>query len=198
MKWFTSIIRRIVAKIGRIIADRSFENKNKWLVRQGATLGKGNKICCSVDSFGSEPWLVKMGDNCLIAAGVHFITHDGGITVLNNLNYFEKKMDCMGAIELGNNVYIGHGAYIMPNVRIGNNVIIGTGSVVTHDVPDDSVVVGIPAKRIKSIDEYYSSLVKKNRLFPTFNMQIREKKMYIQGEDLFKRLGTFGDINSLT
>lgn len=54
-----------------------------------------------------------------------------------------------------NNVFIGEGAIVLRNVTIGNNVIVGAGSVVSKDVPENSVVAGIPAKRIMSLDEFY-------------------------------------------
>ena len=47
---------------------------------------------------------------------------------------------------------------IMPGVNIGNRVIIGAGAVVTRDIPDNSVAVGIPAKVIKTADEYFDKL----------------------------------------
>ena len=50
---------------------------------------------------------------------------------------------------IGNDVIIYPGARIIGNVKIGNNIIVGTNSVVTHDIPDNSVVAGVPAKVIK-------------------------------------------------
>ena len=56
----------------------------------------------------------------------------------------------MGFPELGDNVYIGPGAKVIGNVKIGNNVAIGANAVVTKSFPDDSVVVGIPARLIST------------------------------------------------
>ncbi|MBR8759090.1 serine O-acetyltransferase [Porphyromonas levii] len=53
-----------------------------------------------------------------------------------------------GAAIIGNEVYIGPGAKIVGRVKIGNNVAIGANAVVTHDIPDNAVAVGIPAKVI--------------------------------------------------
>lgn len=53
-----------------------------------------------------------------------------------------------GVATIGDNVYIGPGAKIVGAVKIGNNVAIGANAVVTKDVPDNAVVVGIPAKVI--------------------------------------------------
>ena len=68
-------------------------------------------------------------------------------------------MDIIAPIQIGNNVYIGTGAIIMPGVKIGDNVIVGAYAVVTHDIPEFCVVAGIPAKVIKTVDDYYKSSV---------------------------------------
>jgi phosphonate metabolism protein (transferase hexapeptide repeat family) len=52
-------------------------------------------------------------------------------------------------VTVGNDVWIGHNASVMPGVTIGNGAVIGTGAVVTHDVEPYSVVAGVPAKKIK-------------------------------------------------
>lgn len=53
-----------------------------------------------------------------------------------------------GVASIGDDVYIGPGVKIIGNIRIGNNVAIGANAVVTHDVPDNAVVVGVPARVI--------------------------------------------------
>lgn len=134
-----------------------------------------------VDAFGSEPYLITVGENCLFSADIYFVTHDGGVKVLNSLNYFEgKRKDNIAPINIGNNVYIGMGAYIMPGVSIGDNCIIGARAVVTHDVISNSVAVGIPAKNIKTIDEYYQSTISKGTLYDTAGMSREEKRKYFE------------------
>ena len=143
-------------------ANRSWEGKRKYLEKRGATIGAGTRLNCSTDSFGTEPYLIKCGKDCLFANGVHFYTHDGGIKVLNTLNMFDgKRMEKFGAIVVGDNVYIGSETLIMPGVTIGDNCIIAAGAVVTHDVPSNTVWGGVPAKQIKSLDDYYQSTLEK-------------------------------------
>lgn len=102
--------------------------------------------------FGSEPWLISMGNNIYITDGVKFLTHDGGTLLFRDR---VPDLEITKPISLGSNVYIGNNAIILPGVSIGNEVIVGAGSVVTHDVPDHAVVAGVPAKTIKSTEEYF-------------------------------------------
>lgn len=135
---------------------------------------------CEIDNtvnFGSEPYLIKLGDKVRIASGVKFITHDGGMWVIRNMG-LNKNADKIGPIVLGNNIFIGVDAIILPNVKIGNNVIIGCRSIVTKDVPDNSVVAGSPAKYICSIEEYYNKNL--HRIFDTKNMSSIEKQKFYQ------------------
>lgn len=99
--------------------------------------------------FSTEPWLVTLGDNVYIGLGAKFLTHDMG-----TLLFPEKEFVICGNINVGNNVVIGMDALIMPGVNIGNNVIIGARAVVAKDVPDNSVVAGVPAKIIGSFQQY--------------------------------------------
>lgn len=129
-----------------------------YLRSQGAKIGSGCSIVSNV-SFGSEPYLITIGDNVRLTEHVRLITHDGGVWVARHLNAAYKDADLFGKITIGNNVHIGVNAVIMPGVTIGNNVVIGCCAVVTHDIPDNSVAVGIPARIIETVDAY----IEKNR-----------------------------------
>lgn len=112
-----------------------------------------------IQDGGSEPFLIEIGDNVTITRGVSFVNHDGGAALFRN-EY--SGLNVYGKIKVGNNVFIGINTIIMPGVKIGNNVIVGAGSVVNRDVPDNVVVAGVPAKIIKTIDEYKESSLKKS------------------------------------
>lgn len=116
----------------------------------GIKIGKNVRFTGS-PSWGSEPYLIKIGDDVTITQDVTFHTHDGGVGL------FRKEypgINIFGRIDVGNNVFIGSKVIILPGVTIGNNVVIATGSVVSKDIPSNSVVAGIPAKVIKSIEDY--------------------------------------------
>lgn len=132
-----------------------FKKPIQYWRRRGAEIGENCEIYSSA-SLGSEPYLVKIGNHVRINDRVTFVTHDGGVWVLRECSVQERReeIDLFGKICVGNNVHIGTGAIIMPNVMIGNNVIIGCGAVVTKSVPDNTVVAGVPARVIETISEY--------------------------------------------
>lgn len=71
-------------------------------------------------------------------------------------------MENVGCIEIVDNVFIGADSKILSNVRIGPNAVIGAGSIVTHDIPENSVAVGIPAKVIGTFDDLYRRRLAQN------------------------------------
>lgn len=105
----------------------------------------------------SAPFLLSIGNNVKITHGVIILTHDYSWSVLKNLpDKCGKILGAQSPVTIGNNVFIGRNAIILRGVTIGDNVVIGAGSVVTKDCDSNSVYAGSPAKRIMSIDEYYS------------------------------------------
>lgn len=73
----------------------------------------------------------------------------------NVVRHKYPDFDCFGKVVIGDYVYIGTNALIMPGVTIGNNVLVAAGSVVTKSIPSGMVVAGNPAKKICTIAEYY-------------------------------------------
>lgn len=106
-------------------------------------------------SWGTEPWIITLGKNVHITEGVKFITHDGGTLLFRNQ---VPDLEITKPITIGDDVYIGNNVILLPGVTIGNKVIIGAGAIVTKDIPDNSVAVGVPARVIKTADEYFEKI----------------------------------------
>lgn len=104
-------------------------------------------------NFGTEPYLIEIGNNVRISGNVYFLTHDGGTWAFRYKDKY-KNIFKYGRIKIGDYTFIGCGATIMPGVSIGKNCVIGARSVVTKSIPNGIVVAGNPAKKICTIEEY--------------------------------------------
>lgn len=159
-------------KIKLMTKDKYIE----YLRLRGVKIG----INCDIDkraNFGSEPWLIQLGDNVRITKGVEFITHDGGLWTLRKMGVLDKESVKYGNIRIENNCNISWNVIIMPNVCIGKNSVIAAGAVVTKNVPNNSVWGGVPAKMIETIETYHSKI--SGCCVPTFSMSEHEKKQYL-------------------
>ncbi|MDR4484159.1 MAG: acyltransferase [Nitrospirales bacterium] len=148
MGLFNSIVSRVRVKIDPVGYARAL----------GVSVGEGVRLVSirpGNGTFGSEPYLIQIGSHVTVSGGVQFVTHDGGVWVFRNK---EPDIDVFGKIVIGDNVFLGYGVVIMPNVLIGSNVVIGAGAVVTKDIPPNCVAAGVPAKVIKSLDDYYKKI----------------------------------------
>lgn len=135
-------------------------NKLSYVRKIGLNFGENLHIYGDpFGMFGTEPWCITIGNHVHITREVLFVTHDGG-TLLYRDRF--PDLEITSPITIGNHVYIGVRSIILPGVNIGNNVIIAAGSVVSKDVPDNSVVGGVPAKFIKSADEYLEGVKKRS------------------------------------
>lgn len=123
--------------------------------RKGVKVGDHTRFI-SYPSFGSEPWLISIGDHVTISSNVTFITHDGATWCFRERPEY-KNVIKYGKIEVKDNCFIGNRSMILSNwegVTIGPNSVVGAGSIVTKSIPPNSVYAGIPAKYICSMDEY--------------------------------------------
>lgn len=123
------------------------EYTTEKLIKMGMTVGENFARLNDVILDPAHCWLIKIGNNVTMAPRVHVLCHDASTKQF--LDYTK-----IGGVTIGNNVFVGAETVILPGVTIGNNVIIGAHSTVTHDIPDNSVVVGSPAKIMCSLDEY--------------------------------------------
>lgn len=108
----------------------TFVDCNKITIGNKVMIASNVQICTATHPVASEDRLPK---DWTPDSGVPFFT-----------TYAEP-------VTIGDNVWIGAGATILPGVEIGENCVIGAGSVVTKSIPSNSLAVGVPAKVIKSI-----------------------------------------------
>lgn len=128
-------------KVGGVTVD--------FLRKHGAVVGDNVKLYC-FECNKKDATCLEIGNNVTLT-GVQVLTHDASLEL-----FTKEKATKVGRVVIGNNVFVGIHSIILPNVHIGSNVIIGAGSVVSSDIPDDSVVVGNPAKVIDSVSAYIS------------------------------------------
>jgi len=110
-------------------------------------------IATGPGTWGSEPYLVTIGDRVLITNRVSFVTHDGAIWPFRRQF---PDIDRFGPITVGNDVFLGLGAMLLPGVTVGDESVVGAGAIVHRDVPPRTIVAGVPARPICTIDEYFT------------------------------------------
>lgn len=153
-KYYEKNSQKTLTKLMVKFFTRGGYRKHKWLKLCGTKIGEGTKITCSLDAF-PEPYMVELGNKVYVSDGVSFMTHDGALSWMSRaMGYTDKRTDKIGKIVVKDNCFIGAKAVIMQNVTIGNNCIVGMGAIVTKDVPDNSVVAGVPAKVVCSIEDF--------------------------------------------
>jgi acetyltransferase-like isoleucine patch superfamily enzyme len=133
----------------RLASQEGYQN---ILRRRGASIGGGcdiNKTC-----IFTEPYLVSIGENTRVSLRVKFVCHDGGVWALRKMGLVPEAMATFGRITIGNNCSVGWDVTFLPGVTVGDNCVIGLGSIVTKDIPPNSVAAGVPARVIRSIEEY--------------------------------------------
>lgn len=158
------ILYKIILKIASIWQNILKKTTIEAAKNRGLKIGE-NLYIQGVPNFGSEPFLIEIGNHVTLAEGVSFINHGGDARVTKRIEKYKDGRN-FGRIKIGNNTFIGKGTILMPGISIGNNCIIGSLSVVSSSVPDNSVYVGSPAKFICTIDEYGERLLKNNVMYP--------------------------------
>lgn len=109
----------------------------------------GKKVYANFNLTLVDDCEIYVGDNVMFGPNVTVATANHPIAPeLRDLTYQYNI-----PVHIGNHVWIGAGAVILPGVKIGDNSVIGAGSIVTKDIPENSVAVGNPCRVIRKISE---------------------------------------------
>lgn len=109
----------------------------------------GENVFFQPRKLPADPKCIRLHNNVFVAADVRFVCHDVIFLMLRNMDS-DRHCEHLGCIEVMDNCFLGQGSTILSGVRIGPNAVIAAGSVVTHDVPEGTVVAGVPARVIGS------------------------------------------------
>lgn len=171
-----SSLRREIMR-ARFATILSTKKRVKWLKKHQIFAAIGKDVLWATRFYPVDAKRLKLHNNIIIARNVNFIMHDENHLIFNNMkvhrDWIYQKYGC---IEIMDNVSIGSGAQICPDVRIGPNAIVGAGAVVTRDVPPNSVVAGVPARVIGTFDDLMSRRIdESSRMGKGLSKQEREK-----------------------
>lgn len=143
-----NFIKRLIKKLIKILVS-----ENKPILYK---IGKKKFHNSRIDSL--IPQAVEIGENFVSGPGSMIVAHDASLQIHTGMYRIEK-------VKIGDNVFIGANAVILPGVNIENNSIIGAGAVVTHNVPEGVVVAGNPARVICTVKEYIDKCKHKKCLY---------------------------------
>jgi len=131
------------------------------------TLGKDLLLYRDIYLETQDKGTIIVEDDCVMSRGVHIVSHakvqigkgtmigeyasirDANHRIIDGVTIRSSGYDAR-PILIGSNVWIGKGAIVLPGVTIGDRSVIGANAVVTGDVPEGSVYVGVPAKPLKT------------------------------------------------
>ena len=161
--------RSIIGAVWRRIRHH-FIGRVQHARKCGVSVGENCRIY--IEEWGTEPFLITIGDNVTVTSGVKMITHDGSTSLIRDVD--GKRYQRFAPISIGSNVFIGVDSIIMPGVCIGDNCVVGAGSVVTRDIPDGSVVAGNPARKVTD----FASFAEKIRASCASDAQLSSASSY--------------------
>ena len=140
-------LRRLMSELTGSPIDEGFGLFPPFFSDCGKNLHIGKNVFINSGCKFQDQGGIYIGDGALIG-------HNVVIATLNHdFNPEKRRSMYPKPVTAGKNVWIGSNSTICPGVKIGDNAVIGAGSVVTRDVPENMVAVGVPSKVIKSIFE---------------------------------------------
>jgi acetyltransferase-like isoleucine patch superfamily enzyme len=159
---------RVLRRFVRWVRLRSYDQYGiaNHFRAQGASIGSGCRLL--VRDLGSEPYLITIGDECLVSSDVMFVTHDGGTWVGRDR---DPRLSVFGRITIGRRCFVGARSIMLPGTTLGDRCIVGAGAVCKGSYPAGSVIAGVPGRVIGTTEDYLqrasaSSLDLPDAVFP--------------------------------
>ena len=175
MKDFEYTLVKTFSKVVSCFGISKKKIMTKWLRHYGMTIGNNCTICCNI--LPSEPYLVTIGDKVTVSAPVQLLTHDNSIIKLSG----GEVTDTFGAINIGNNCFIGANTVILPGVTLSDNIVVAAGSVVTKSFFENNIIGGNPAKKITTWD---ASLEKNIKYAQNIDgLSLKKKRELLENSD---------------
>ena len=131
------------------------EVSTEWLAARGMKVGKNFARQTGVILDPHHCELITLGDDVTIAPRAYILCHDASTQIFLGRTK-------TAPVTIGDRVFIGAGAMIMPGVTIGSDVVIGAGSLVTKSIPSNSLAVGHPARVVGTLDQYLKKCKEQN------------------------------------
>ncbi|MCL1632857.1 sugar O-acetyltransferase [Sporolactobacillus sp. CPB3-1] len=156
--------RKLVRQLNAL-TDRQYKKKQKILRKLFKHVGKnadvqpgfrcdfgynisvGDEFLCNYDCVMLDVAPITIGNHCLLAPHVQIYAAEHPLDA-------ERRAAMIGMgrpVTIGNNVWVGGGAIIVPGVTLGDNVVVGVGAVVTRSFPDNVIIAGNPARIIRRL-----------------------------------------------
>lgn len=127
--------------------DTSFAIFPPFYTDCGKNISIGKRVFINSGCRFQDQGGITIGDDSLIG-------HNVVLATLNHIIEPDRRKDMAPApIIIGKNVWIGANATILPGVTIGDNAIVAAGAVVTKDIQENTIVGGVPAKELRTIDK---------------------------------------------
>lgn len=120
-------------------------NPHAWVIGDPA-IGDGTWIGAFTIIDGSGGLVI--GQGCDISSGVHIYTHSSARRCVSGRRFDEVERQ---PVHIGDRVFIGANAVVNMGVTIGDEAVVGAGAVVTRDVPARTVVAGVPARPVATV-----------------------------------------------
>lgn len=133
------------------IKDYSIIESFGSIKKESGTLSIGDNVGISEFCYFSIRGNLTIGNDVIIGPNVKIFTENHSFEVSEIP--FRLQDESRADVKIGNNVWIGSGATILPGVEIGDNVVIAAGSMVNKNVEENSLVGGIPAKMLKKLNK---------------------------------------------